>query len=651
MELIEEKNGKLFAPFAYLETVPDLSLLHDMHVIDLHCANITNIEIDNFPNLERLRFSNSGIKSCKITNCPNLQVIEASGSKLENAEFINLPNLRALCLSYTELPEVSGDFPSLEVLNLHFCAINNQTFENLNAPNLLALDVSGTYIDNPSQFIFKYSKLERLKIIDYQDRCIKPSTIIELNLNELSRHSSLRRIFCGFCKVTCDEIAQQTKIDTIVLEYPTWNEGSNQKNLIENQNICVLIINANKYNYNVYEYNKYPNFDQQDFPSWVEPTRLLYGPWGIPKNDRIDQSSRPVNLKTPLISIKFDHTKTLNYMMGSVFGAALGDTLGCTTEFHNTNYARFALDCPLDITWSQMLQNDMNSIFRRGSPTDDSEQMVLLMRAIGSCDGSQEKALLNFAKNMRIWMQEGIIEHKQEFCFDCGASTRAAVSHPNYLKNPIGAAKEIWDPDLCGNGSVMRIAPIGCYYFWDDEKVIDNAIKFGQCTHYDVRCVVCTIVISLLIAKSIQKNVGFYTKEINVDEIIDLAIQRSGKYAQRYLDVFDQYLRATNFEALDLSGRRTGFVMRATGAAVLCFRRGYDYSTAINEIIRWAGDADSNAAVVGAVIGATVGLNGIPKEILKRMFDCNWVWKEFVGICVEMGITIPPSIFDSWCYE
>jgi ADP-ribosylglycohydrolase len=44
------------------------------------------------------------------------------------------------------------------------------------------------------------------------------------------------------------------------------------------------------------------------------------------------------------------------------------------------------------------------------------------------------------------------------------------------------------------------------------------------------------------------------------------------------------------------------------------FRWPTDYATAVCEAIRAGGDTDTTAAMVGAMVGANVGLSGIPQE-------------------------------------
>jgi hypothetical protein len=56
-----------------------------------------------------------------------------------------------------------------------------------------------------------------------------------------------------------------------------------------------------------------------------------------------------------------------------------------------------------------------------------------------------------------------------------------------------------------------------------------------------------------------------------------------------------------------------------------------DYETAILDIIRCGGDTDTRAAIVGGIIGARVGSQGIPQQWLNDLWafprTVNWMEK------------------------
>lgn len=660
-----------FANLAYSKEVPPLEQFREVHVLDLLCTPITSLIIDNFPNLKRLRASRSSLKKAEITNCPNLEVIDMSqNTKLVSINLENLPNLRCLDLRNTGIYELGFSFPSLEYLDISYTYINDIIPE---APNLLAFDNSGCefkYFDL-LPIANKYPRLQRLRSLDYADRIFENeygiNHPINLNLNELSKHPCLEHIFCGPCRVTCDSISSQTHLSVICLQYPEFWQGSADQLLSK---FHTLIIGSSSESYNTYKVSKFPDYHPM---SWEDSALLVFGPWGIPTVDLNPVISPPVAFhQTPLlsnlpladstfseISTKYDLKIAINHMMGSVFGSALGDSLGMSIEFTNTNYARFSCDVPLSYLWNTLPSWGHSDTFYRGTVTDDTEQAVMIMRTLGDCNG--ELNLSHFASLMKKWAIKGIPEHCQPYAFDVGATVGSAVHSDNYIEDPLSGSFENTQKSR-GNGCAMRTAPVGCFKFWDLNEVIKNSVNFGCATHFNDVCMVCTILLSLLIAKNIQKqssrdcNVDKKMSEDEIDKTIEVAFDVVEK---NFSDKFDvaankqeimKFLNAKSFEELDLSGRRIGYVLRATGAAVLALRKGLDFVEALSTVLRWAGDADSNAAIVGGVIGAVVGFDKIPSNLMKYLFTGNWEYVEFARMCKAMNIDAPPSPFLNLSY-
>jgi ADP-ribosylglycohydrolase len=66
----------------------------------------------------------------------------------------------------------------------------------------------------------------------------------------------------------------------------------------------------------------------------------------------------------------------------------------------------------------------------------------------------------------------------------------------------------------------------------------------------------------------------------------------------------------------------SGFVLHTVPAALYVWlRHPGDYRRAVEEIIRLGGDTDTAAAIVGALVGATVGVKGIPPEWLAGIVE------------------------------
>jgi ADP-ribosyl-[dinitrogen reductase] hydrolase len=83
-------------------------------------------------------------------------------------------------------------------------------------------------------------------------------------------------------------------------------------------------------------------------------------------------------------------------------------------------------------------------------------------------------------------------------------------------------------------------------------------------------------------------------------------------------------------------------------------RRHSDYRGALLETVRLGGDTDTVAAVVGALVGARVGKEGIPAEWLRdlREWPRTLLWMEQLGIelarqcdCPDYAVAVPLNWF------
>lgn len=662
-----------FINLAYSKEEHSLDQFRECHVLDLFRTSVKELNIENFPNLKRLRASRSHLRSVVIKDCPNLEVIDVSyNSSLNSINLQNVPKLRSLNLRSTNIFSLDYSLPSLEYLDISNTKINDILPDS---PNLLAFDNSGCVFNNFDLLPIanKYPKLQRLRSLTYVDRIFSNSYgihhRIQLDLNKISEHPSLEHILCGPASVTCDSISQNTHLTTICLEYPEFIQGTKEQLLSTFHAVVIDSVNT----YNTYTVSKYPDYHPME---WEKAAILLFGPWGIPEPDLkphitppasfdkqdslLLKNLQPSNMTIAEVSEKYDLKIAVDHMMGAIFGSALGDSLGMATEFTNTKYAHFALDIPLSFVWNTLPEWDHSDIFYQGTVTDDTEQAVMIMRTLADCNG--ELNLSHFAQLMRIWAQNGIREHAQSHAFDVGGTTGAAVYGGNYIKDPLSTALRNTYRSR-GNGSAMRTAPVGCYKFWDLNTVTKYALNFGCTTHYNDVCAVCTIVCSVLIAKNIQRysdkstsNPQRMTSE-EIDDVIDNAFnivseELSSEFnVQSNKEEIMKYLKASDFETLELSGRQTGYVLRATGAAVLALRKGMNFEEAMTEVIRWAGDADSNGAVVGGIIGAVVGFSNISPDLLKYLFTANWKYVEFERMCKVMNIEVPPSPFLNLSYQ
>jgi hypothetical protein len=87
-------------------------------------------------------------------------------------------------------------------------------------------------------------------------------------------------------------------------------------------------------------------------------------------------------------------------------------------------------------------------------------------------------------------------------------------------------------------------------------------------------------------------------------------------------------------ESLDLSRKVTGYVFHTVPVCLHAWlTHQHDFGEAIRAVIRCGGDADSTAAIVGGIVGCSVGRERIPVELLDGLIEWPRTvkWMERLG--------------------
>jgi ADP-ribosyl-[dinitrogen reductase] hydrolase len=91
-------------------------------------------------------------------------------------------------------------------------------------------------------------------------------------------------------------------------------------------------------------------------------------------------------------------------------------------------------------------------------------------------------------------------------------------------------------------------------------------------------------------------------------EWLDLAKKLDGKCTVADLDPSE-----------NTSWVKYGFVL----AFMFLLVKNITFEKAIKDTIVLGGDTNTNAAIVGGMIGAVVGIKGLPEDLVKKIEDCN----------------------------
>lgn len=160
--------------------------------------------------------------------------------------------------------------------------------------------------------------------------------------------------------------------------------------------------------------------------------------------------------------------------LGIIFGQAVGDALGLSTEFMSKQEVeRFYPNGIED--YSQIVQDDHRRRWQRGDWTDDTDMMLCILDSFVAC---QKVDILDIARRFKEWVMNGGM--------GIGRHTYNVMALGDYTSNPQKAAEIIWKmgkKKAAANGAVMRTSVVGLM----KDNVANNVAgailgaKFGIC--------------------------------------------------------------------------------------------------------------------------------------------------------------------------
>jgi poly(ADP-ribose) glycohydrolase ARH3 len=198
-----------------------------------------------------------------------------------------------------------------------------------------------------------------------------------------------------------------------------------------------------------------------------------------------------------------------------------------------------------------------------------------------------------------------------------------------------------------GNGTAMRAAPVGLFFFDRPEEMIRVARDQGWITHHDPRCTAGSIAIAGAVALCLHGRsleVDSFTVQLSqwvrsLDPVLaDSLLHLKQWIEQAPAEAGDAISQIGNVDDVHHGWHRISpFVTSSVLWSLYSFlRTPHDYWQSICTAIGVGGDVDSTAAMTGAVSGAFVGLEGIPSELARRIHDHGlWGYEDLVDLATE----------------
>lgn len=297
-------------------------------------------------------------------------------------------------------------------------------------------------------------------------------------------------------------------------------------------------------------------------------------------------------------------------MMGCLYGQAVGDALGLGAE---GQYADgMALMYPNKLQrYNEIIPFAHVKRWRPAEYTDDTDQMLCILNTFMS-DGHINPNTL--AKNIIHWYNtDGA---------GCGAHTYKTIFSPNWADTPIKNSQVVWEASnkqSAPNGGLMRTSVVGLW----NENIKENAETACMVTHYDPRCVG-----SCVIATMIINNLVWHNREMSYDEIIEI----SNHYDSRIAEWVTLAKESNDIRALELDEENSMcYTLRTLAAALWSYWHSNDFTSGLIDVVNEGGDADTNAAIACAILGAKYGYSSIPSHYIENMYNTT----EYRNICEQ----------------
>jgi ADP-ribosyl-[dinitrogen reductase] hydrolase len=264
--------------------------------------------------------------------------------------------------------------------------------------------------------------------------------------------------------------------------------------------------------------------------------------------------------------------------LGAYIGLAVGDALGCTTEFLTPQEIRESHGVHDKICGGGWLR------LKAGQVTDDTEMSLALGESI--IESGVVNALL-VAEAFSNWMRKKPV--------DIGHTVRRGIIHYRSTGQALVPENE-YD---AGNGACMRTLPVALRY-WNapEEQLIAASREQSHTTHHNVMADAGTETILKMIIASMQGQ--------DMDQLRNLV--------DALVDAYPVY----RFDRRRVENP-SGYIVETLQVVWQAFFAHDNFESILVDVVNRGGDADTTGAIVGMLAGAHYGLAGIPSRWLEKL--------------------------------
>lgn len=296
-------------------------------------------------------------------------------------------------------------------------------------------------------------------------------------------------------------------------------------------------------------------------------------------------------------------------VLGCVLGAAIGDAMGHPTEFMGMDsiHARFG---PAGVTGYALYWERDGARF--APYTDDTQMAEAVLRCLLESRGANEELDASMQRMGRAFVEWS--RHPQG---GHRAPGNACLSGCRALASGV-PWREAGGATAGGCGSVMRAYPFGLLYSEDLARAEHWAVEHSRLTHNDP--------IALAASAAMAVGTGWLlrgaTPRYALSEMLAAAARHNSRTARMMAEALDDALTGVP-PTVTLDRLRGWAAHEAIAAAVYLFARHPDDArAAILAGANTPGDSDSLATLAGALVGAHLGVKGLPVDWVTEVERC-----------------------------
>ncbi len=307
--------------------------------------------------------------------------------------------------------------------------------------------------------------------------------------------------------------------------------------------------------------------------------------------------------------------------LGALYGLAIGDALGMPTQ-QMPRALVTQIFGEITTFWAGPPENEISAGFAAGSVTDDTEQAFILAECL--LDGLGRVDPANLAARLRAWERVASARGGEQL----GPSTRRAL---DALVAGVPAEEAGRRGDT--NGAAMRIAPVGIAFGPDPlAHLVDAVANACALTHNTGLAISGAAAVAAAVSRGIETG-SFADSLVIASRAAALGAERghfsAGALVTRRIEFALQLGDGSRDDetfrtALDeLLGTSVATQESVPSAFAIGARWRDDPWRACCEAAGLGGDSDTVGAIVGAMLGATSGVDAWPPEARAAVDEQN----------------------------